>query len=91
MNDFEWAADTRVINETGDAFTLVYYISVTGGLYGLKVEKRGKNGQLIETETTPAFTASHEEAARLARLFAKNSVPPCTLLEMTDEVAIQCV
>jgi hypothetical protein len=89
MNDFKWVADARIIKDTGEACVLVYYISIMGDdipLYGLKVEKRSETGQLLETETTPALTASHEEAVRLARFFAKGSVPPCTLLEMTDEV-----
>ena len=54
-------------------------------LYGLRVDKRFSNGNLLEREETEAVTSVMDEARALAEAFAAGTVPPCVLLEMADE------
>ena len=69
---------------------LEYYIYQKAGLggrplYGLRVDKRSLDGELLEREETPSITSSLEEVMALANAFATGTVPPCVLLEMVDE------
>jgi hypothetical protein len=86
MDKSEWAANAAICGENGESWILTYYVhTFAANRYGLRIDKCRETGQLAETETTPAFTDSHSEALTLARRFAQGSVPPCTLVEMTDE------
>jgi hypothetical protein len=95
MNTCEWVADANFQTEDGETWLLKYYIHTNEAespLYGLRVDKYKSNTeQLVETEATPVITDCHAEALRLAHTFAKGCVPPCTLLEMADEWAFDCV
>ena len=85
----EWLRNTVINTDDGTRFTLKYYISRTGTengpVFGVSVEKYAGDGALAESETTPPFSESREEAAGLAACFARNSVTPCALLETLDE------
>jgi hypothetical protein len=95
MDRSEWAANAYVDIGNGKRWVLKYYVHTYGAgrkipLYGLRVDKcPEENSQPIETEMTPALTASHAEMLTMARVFAKGSVPPCVLLEMADEWFMQ--
>ena len=53
--------------------------------YALRVDKLSRDGILLEREETYAFTDCKEEALAMAGAFIQGAVPPCVLLEMTDE------
>ena len=57
--------------------------------YALRVDKLSRDGVLLEREETCAFTDCKEEALAMAGAFARGTVPPCVLLEMTDEWSMQ--
>ena len=54
-------------------------------LYGIRVEKRYPNGNLIEMQDTAGITGSIAEAKAIAEAFAAGTVPPCALLDMIAE------
>ena len=92
-------AERTIQTEDGNSWILEYSLrSVLSGygeaLYGLRVDKRCMGGTLHEREETPAITASLDDATALAWKFVEGTVPPCVLLEMTDEwfdgVTINC-
>jgi hypothetical protein len=91
MNNYEWVTKANIETDDGEGWVLEYYIYNQNNAYGLRVEKHDGGRHVTETETTPPFADSREDALRLAQIFAKGSVPPCTLLEMVDEWAFQCV
>jgi len=53
--------------------------------YALRVDKLSRDGVFLEREETCAFTDCKEEALAMAGAFIQGAVPPCVLLEMTDE------
>jgi len=57
--------------------------------YALRVDKLSRDGILLEREETCAFTDCKLEALAMVNAFAVGTVPPCVLLEMTDEWAMQ--
>ncbi|MCL2363372.1 MAG: hypothetical protein FWC71_01775 [Defluviitaleaceae bacterium] len=57
--------------------------------YALRVDKLSRDGVLLEREETCAFTDCRLEALAMANAFARGTVPPCVLLEMADEWAMQ--
>lgn len=83
-------AQATIHPEDREVLALEYFLRQFTGqegevLYGLRVDKRNTEGVLLQREETSAITGSLEEATALAMLFAKGTVPPCTLLEMVDE------
>jgi hypothetical protein len=96
MNNGEWVADAKLQTEDGGTWLLKYFLHIYESesqtpLYGLRVEKYDPQGTAVETQATPALTDCRAESLRLAHRFAKGCVPPCTLLEMADEWAFDCV
>ena len=86
----ECVTQSAIHQDNGESWNLVYHLhfgTTEDGLeiYGLRIDKVGANGLVTESETTPAFTASKDEALAMARAFAAGTVPPCVLLEMADE------
>ena len=76
--------------ENGEQLALEYSLRYFTGpeeeaLYGLRVDKRTTQGQLVEREETSAITASLEVAKALAEAFAAGTVTPCVLQEMVHE------
>jgi hypothetical protein len=83
-------ATAKLHTDNGETYELSYFLRVFDGekgekFYGLRIDKSTPEGVLIEREETLAVTESHEEILIMARAFAGGSVPPVTLLEMTDE------
>ena len=83
-------AQAVIYPEDSEAMTLEYFVRQMAGsdqesLYGLRVDKRNPTGALVEREETPALSASSESVTKVAKVFAKGTVPPCTLIEMVDE------
>jgi hypothetical protein len=92
LERFEWTAGATIQTESGKRWVLNYFIHIIENntdmpIYGLRVEKCNENGQLSEAETTPPFTDSYKEAVGLSKKLAQGGVPPCTLLEMVDELS----
>lgn len=88
----ELVADEKIRLESGETWVLSYYVPVFSGedgeeIFGLRVEKKSPEGDLLESEETPPLTADRDEIFAMARAFARGSVPPVTLLEMADEWA----
>jgi len=86
----EWVAKAEIRTKSGENWVLNYYLQNFDGengekFYGLRIDKSTPDGVLDEREETLAITESYEEAMIMAKAFAKGSVPPVTLLEMTDE------
>ena len=54
-------------------------------LYALRAELRDLDGALVEREETRGITGSLEDATAMALAFVEGTVPPCVLLEMTEE------
>lgn len=87
----EWVARADFITDGGENWVLEYYLQAFetedagAEIFGLKIEKNTPGGVPHETEETGAIFESKEDALIMAKAFAKGSVPPVTLLEMTDE------
>ena len=77
----------EVIDENGVKLVFFYYVREYGNAYGLKIEclESNKNNTIsthIAFEVTPAITHSYEEAESWAKLLARNTVTPSSLLEI---------
>ena len=87
----EFIADAVMHLENGKKWLLQYYLrtyekGLGKTLYGIRVDKCRTDGQLTETEATYPITESRVEAMVVLKAFCAGSVPPCTLLEMIDEL-----
>ena len=83
-------AKSTVRLESGEMTSLEYFLrSFTGpegeALYGLRVDMRRPDGELVERNETEPLTGSIEEATVLAEAFAAGTVMPCVLIEMVEE------
>jgi len=86
---------TAQVTENGEVlFDLRYSVtstySMSGYVYGVRVEKiisaDGGRSRLIETETAPSLTHSSELACKLLGTLATNTVTPCVLYDVLDEL-----
>ena len=83
-------AKSTVQLESGELMSLEYFLRCFTGpegeaLYGLRVDMRRPDGQLVERQETEPLTGSIEEATVLAEAFAAGTVMPYVLLEMVEE------
>ncbi|MCL2225746.1 MAG: DUF6514 family protein [Defluviitaleaceae bacterium] len=90
MFNEELVATSDYQQESGNKWVLEYYLQIFEGesgesLYGLRVDKSTPEGVLHESEETFAITECREEALVMAMAFSRGSVPPVTLLEMSDD------
>jgi len=86
----ELVTKAEIQTENGEIWVLDYFLQTTEGengeeFYGLRIDKSTPDGELCEREETPALTNSRDNALALLNAFARGTVPPVTLLEMTDE------
>ncbi|MCL1882292.1 MAG: DUF6514 family protein [Defluviitaleaceae bacterium] len=86
----QWVANANMHTDADEHWVLDYYLQFYHGengekLYGLRIDKSSPSGVLHEQEETLAITENQEEILILAKAFARGSVPPVTLLELTDE------
>jgi len=63
---------------------LLYYISLDGAVYSIKIERVGSDGTL--TEETGGLTYSHSEAEAWVKMLIKGTVTPLTLHEVVDDL-----
>jgi len=90
----ERISEATVQNDSGVQWIFVYFLQTitterNEHFYALRVDKLSRDGILLEREETCAFTDSKEDALAMAGAFARGSVPPGVLLEMTDEWSMQ--
>ena len=90
----ERISEATVQNDDGLLWIFVYFLQTikterNEHFYALRVDKLSRDGVLLEREETCAFTDNKEEALAMANAFARGTVPPCVLLEMTDEWSTQ--
>ncbi|MCL1863326.1 MAG: DUF6514 family protein [Defluviitaleaceae bacterium] len=79
---------TEIYTDSEEKWQLSYYLTTFKGekdYYGLAIERATPEGKITETEETPAFSEDIEEATTMAKAFARGTVLPYTLLELTDE------
>ena len=86
----EWIAKADICQDNGQRWVLEYYLQACNGqegedLFGLRVDKCYEDGQLAERCETPAVTDSRVQALSLINAFARGTVTPCTLLELTND------
>jgi hypothetical protein len=86
----EKVASAEITTESGEQWILHYFLQSFDGengeeYFGIRIDKSTPEGVLEEREETPAITENREAALHMAKAFAKGSVPPVVLLEMTDE------
>jgi hypothetical protein len=86
----EWVASAELRTEGGEFWVLDYFLQEFDGkentnFFGLRIDKSTATGEILEREETNAITESRDEILIMAKAFAKGSVPPVTLLEMTDD------
>jgi len=92
MTQDEMLTNVNVQNEDGKCWLMKYYLRTIVGeggkhFYALRVDQCDEAGTTEQTDATPAFTSSLDEAKALAERFARGTVMPCVLLEMVDDWA----
>ena len=83
-------AKTTIQPDDSEPAVLEYYLRCFTGpeeevLYGLRVDMRHPDGDLLQREETDALTGSMAEVRALAEAFTEGTVMPCVLREMVDE------
>ena len=64
---------------------LEYTILKRETYYGLRVDKRSVDGELLDREQQPALTGSLEEMMTLTNAFSAGTVFPCTLNDLLED------
>lgn len=84
----ELITSATIQQENGKKWLLEYYLTTcstpSGNIFGIRVDKSTLDGVLVERDST-STTESQDEALAMIYTFAKGTVPPSTLIEMTDE------
>jgi len=83
-------AQALVRPDEGISRTLEYFVRRIIGpegelLYGIRVDMRNCEGELILRDETPALTGNIDEVYALAQAFAEGAVMPYALQEMVEE------
>jgi len=86
----EHIATMEVSTEEGMEWVLKYHLLTMQGVadevfYALSIDKCTSSGEVIESETTFAFTEDYNTAKTMAEAFAECIVFPVTVNEMVDE------
>jgi len=85
-----FVSQETIFPENGEILTLEYYLrshTRPDGetQYGMRIDTRSLNGELLERDETAGLSASIADVAVLAEAFAEGTVLPGNLLEMVDE------
>ena len=76
--------DADFKSEEGEAFKLLYYITVDGAAYCIKIERVGADGSLT-MEESKGLSFSYEEIEALAKTFMDGAVTPTHLHDLVDD------
>ena len=76
--------------DEGELISLEYYLRcytspIGATMYGVRIDKRYPEGNLIERDETAALSASFADMLELVKTFAKGTVMPSTLHDMVEE------
>lgn len=77
-------ANAELITETGEVFSLWYYLVRRENYFGIRAEKRCENC-LLEWDCIQCICDSKEKTENLIRILAKNTVTPFSMCEVLDE------
>ena len=80
----EMIPNAELITETGEVFSLFYYLVQRENYFGIRAEKRCENG-LLEWDCIQCLCDSKEKTENLIKLLAKNTVTPFSMCEVVDE------
>jgi len=85
-----FVAQETIYSENGGTSSLEYFLrSHTGPdgetQYGMRIDMRNPDGELLERDETAGLSASITDVAELAEAFAKGTVRPSYLHEMVEE------
>lgn len=81
----EIVADAKLITETGEVFSLLYYLVHKECYFGIRAEKLCENC-LLEWDCIQCLFESKEDAEHLITILAKNTVTPFSMCEVVDEL-----
>jgi hypothetical protein len=81
----EMVANAELITETGEVFSLLYYVVHRERYFGIRAEKLCENC-LLEWDCIQYLFESKDDAERLIKLLAKNTVTPFSMCEVVDEL-----
>ena len=84
----ENVARATICTDDGMEWVLEYFLQNKGddsGLLGLRVDKSTPDGVLVERCETAGLTPCRDTIMKMVDAFAKGTVPPSVLMEMTAE------
>lgn len=81
----EIIASAELVIETGEVFSLLYYLVRRDCYFGIRAEKR-RDDCLLEWDCIQYLFESQEDAECLIRILAKNTVTPFSMCEVVDEL-----
>jgi len=83
-------AQAYIFLDEWELISLEYYLRCYTGqkretMYGIRIDKRYPEGDLIERDETAALSTSFNDVRDLVEAFARGTVMPCTLHDMVGE------
>lgn len=79
---------TQYLGRTGTVYLYYHVTKRSDGLYGVMIEKITHDG-ISEVETSKGISEDRSIVDAIARILCRNSVTPCVLNEIINDLTLQ--